>query len=298
MKKPIVILISLLLVGFVVFRVFQNYKTKKDARNRPTAVKVLPVQVITPELRMINEKIRATGNLLPESEITIYSKVSGKVLVNRVHLGDRVRPGDVVAVVNRDEIGYDYKSYEVRSDVKGYVSRVLQNPGAAVGPSIPLMILVEVDTVKAVAAVDEMKIRFVKIGEAAQVLLQAYPGETFPARVTAISPVGNPLNRTVDIEATVPNSQHRLKPGMYAEVELNQSQRKALLLPIGAVTERGGQKYVFLAREGRADMVTVDTGTVVGDRMEIVSGLEGGETVVADGADKLNNKDHIRIIPR
>ena len=298
MKKLFIILISLLLVGFVVFRVFQNYKAKKDAQNRPTTVKVLPVQVITPEPQMINEKIRATGNLLPESEITIYSKVSGKVLVNRVHLGDRVRPGDVVAVVNRDEIGYDYKSYEVRSDVKGLVSRVMQNPGAAVGPSVPLMILVEVDTVKAVAAVDEIKIRFVKIGAAAQVLLQAYPGETFPARVTAISPVGNPLNRTVDIEATVPNPQHRLKPGMYAEVELNESQRQALVLPIGAVTERGGQKYVFLAREGRADMVPVDTGAVVGDRMEIVRGLAGGETVVADGADKLNNKDHIRIIPR
>ncbi len=296
MKKIIAILLALALLGFIAFRAYQNYKARKAAQNRPVEVKVLPVSVTTPATQLISEIIRASGSLQSEAEITIYPKVSGKVVSNRKRLGDPVNAGDVIAIVNRDEVGYDFKTYEVRSDVKGLVARVLQNPGAAVNPSVPLMTLVEVDTVKAVAAVDEMKIRFVAIGQEARVLLQAFPGETFQARVSAISPVCNTLNRTVDIEVTVPNSRHRLKPGMYAEVELTQDQRQALVLPIGAVTERGGQKYVFIPRAGLAVMVEVSTGAVVGDRIEIVSGLRGGETVVADGADKLNDKDHIRIV--
>jgi membrane fusion protein (multidrug efflux system) len=211
-------------------------------------------------------------------------------------MGSSVMPGQVVAVVNRDEVGYDYKPYEVRSDAKGVVSRILLNPGASVNPSSPILNLVDVDTVKVVAAVDEKKIRFIAVGQPAAVKLEAYPGEAFSARVSVISPVASPVNRTIEVELIIPNPSHRLKPGMYAEVEWVQSRRSALVVPLASIVDRGGLKHVFLAGEGGAAIVKVETGAVVGDRIEILSGLTGEERIITTGAGQLNDKDKIKIV--
>jgi hypothetical protein len=93
------------------------------------------------------------------------------------------------------------------------------NPGAMVGPAVPILTLVDIDTVKAMAAVDEKKIRFIRLGQPATVSLEAYPGERFAAKVTNISPLANPVGRTIEVELAIPNPGHRIKPGMYAEAE-------------------------------------------------------------------------------
>ncbi len=160
------------------------------------------------------------------------------------------------------------------------------------------MAIVDVDTVKAVMAVDELKIRFFRVGLSVQLQVAAYPDEAFTARVTAISPVANPLTRAIDVEITVPNPGSRLKPGMYAEMEMVQNRHNGLALPIAAIVDRGGQKFVFLVAAGRARMVPVATGAIDGDEIEIVSGLRGDETVVAAGADRLENGDRLNVQAR
>ena len=219
--RILIVLILIVLAVFIGLRVNQNIRARKKAMSQPVAEKIVPVETAFPRSMEIVEKIHASANIQADSEVTLYSKVNGKIAQNLVKMGSAVQPGQVVAVVNRDEVGYDFKPFEVKSDAKGIVSRVLQNPGAAVNPNVPLMTLVDIDTVKAVAAVDERKIRFIKMDQAARVILEAYPGEVFVARVTNISPVCNPVNRTIDVELSIPNASHRIKPGMYAEVELS-----------------------------------------------------------------------------
>jgi len=296
--RILIILILIVLAVFVGLRVNQNIQAKKKAMNQPVAEKIVPVETAVPRSLEIVEKIHSSANIQADSEISIFSKVNGKVAQNMVKMGSVVQPGQVVAIVNRDEVGYDYKPFEVKSDVKGVVSRLLQNPGAAVNPAVPLMILVDIDTVKAVAAVDEKKIRFIKMGQAAQVTLEAYPGEVFTARVTNISPFANPQNRTIEVELSIPNADHRLKPGMYAEAEWIESRRTSLVVPLVSVVERAGQKYVFLADRGQVRINSVTGGVVVGDSVEIISGLKGGEKVVTIGANQLNDKDKIIVVER
>jgi len=149
-----------------------------------------------------------------------------------------------------------------------------------------------------VAAVDEKKIRFIGIGQAARVTLEAYPGEMFWAKVTNLSPVGNPVSRTIDVELSIPNPTHRIKPGMYVEVEWTISTRPATVVPLAAMVDRGGQKYVFLAAEGRAKMTPVTVGAVAGDVIEVLTGIAGGEKVITAGAGQLNDKDKIKVVER
>lgn len=294
--KILIVLILIVLAVFIGIRVNQNIQAKKKAMSQPAAEKVVPVETTQPARQEITETIHASANVQADSEVTIYSKVNGKIAQNLVKMGSSVQPGQVVAIVNRDEVGYDFKPFEVKSDARGVVSKLMQNPGAAVNPNVPLMTLVDIDSVKAVAAVDEKKIRFIKMDQAARVILEAYPGEVFAARVTNISPVANAVNRTIDVELSIPNAGHRIKPGMYAEVEWIESRRSSLVVPLTSVVERTGQKYVFLADSGLARLTAVTLGAVVGDSVEILSGLKGDERIVTTGAGQLNDKDKIRTI--
>lgn len=298
MKKFIVIFIAVLLIGVVSYRACVNIRAKKEALSRKVPEKIVPVRVVQPQLREIFEKIRASGSLQAQTEVLLVPKVSGKIIRNLVQMGSPVRKGDIVSIINRDEVGYEFKPYEIQSDGKGVVSRILLNPGASVNPATPIMAIVDIDTVKAVMAVDELKIRFVRVGLAVQLKMAAYPDDAFAAKVTAISPVANPQTRAIDIEITVPNPGYRLKPGMYAEMEMVQNRRSGLVLPIAAVVDRGGQKFVFSVAKDRASMVPVLTGAINGDEIEIVSGLQGNETIVASGADRLENGDRLNVQAR
>jgi membrane fusion protein, multidrug efflux system len=295
-KRIVAAVIALGFVGFIGYRASVNYKAKRAAANRPAAEKIVPVRTASLQAQTFVDTIKAAGNVQANSEIALFSKVPGKIVQNNVQMGSVVTPGLTVALVNRDEVGYEFKTYEVKSDVKGVVSRVLQNPGALVGPGTPLMTLVDIDVVKAVAAVDELKIRFVRLGQPVKVRLQAYPGEVFNARVTNISPVANPASRTIEVEVSIPNAAHRVKPGMYAEAEFEQGQRSGRILPIIAVVDRAGRKYVFAVVGDRAVMKEVATGAVAGDMIEISSGLDGTETVVTTGADRLEDNDRVTVI--
>jgi multidrug efflux pump subunit AcrA (membrane-fusion protein) len=296
MKKWIGIIIVILLVGLIGFRTVNAIRVKNASKNRPAIEKIIPVSLIKPEKREITEVIHASGNLYANNEVTLYSKVQGKVQSNHVQMGSSVSPGQTVSLVIRDDIGYEFQPFELKSDVKGFISKILLNPGAAVNPSTPIMTLVDIDTVKAVASVDELKIRFIRIGQGAKVLVQAYPGETFFGKVSSISPVCNPVNRTVDVEIRIPNPSHRLKPGMYAEVEFIQDRRTVWTLPVAAVVEKAGQKTVFLPQDGKAMPIPVTTGSVLEDAVEIVSGLKGTESVVGSGASLLENGSRITVV--
>ena len=296
--RIIIVLILIALAAFVGYRANQNIQAKKREAAKPAPVTIVPVETVAPAHQDIEDKIHSSGNLQADVEMSIFSKVPGKIANNLVKMGSVVSPGQVVSVVNRDEVGYDYKPYEVKSDAKGVVARILLNPGASVNPSSPILNLVDLDTVKVVAAVDEKKIRFIGLGKPAGVTLEAYPGEMFNARVTNMSPVANAVARTIDVELSIPNPAHRLKPGMYAEVEWIESRRTSLVVPLISVVDRGGQKYVFLASDGRAQMAPITIGAVVGDVIEVLSGLKGDERIITTGAGQLNDKDKITIVER
>jgi len=296
--RIIIVLILIALAAFVGYRANQNIQAKKREAAKPAPVTIVPVETVAPAHQDIEDKIHSSGNLQADVEMSIFSKVPGKIANNLVKMGSVVSPGQVVSVVNRDEVGYDYKPYEVKSDAKGVVARILLNPGASVNPSSPILNLVDLDTVKVVAAVDEKKIRFIGLGKPATVTLEAYPGEMFNARVTNMSPVANAVARTIDVELSIPNPAHRLKPGMYAEVEWIESRRTSLVVPLISVVDRGGQKYVFLASDGRAQMAPITIGAVVGDVIEVLSGLKGDERIITTGAGQLNDKDKITIVER
>lgn len=296
MKKTIGIIVGLVVVGFIIYRVFVAIEAKQAVNEQAAESKITPVEVTRPSMSSIVDRILQPGTISAHAEVTLYSKAAGKLERNLVEMNDNVKPAQVVSLIDRDEVGYTYNLYEVKSNAKGTVARVLQNPGAVISPNTPLYLVVDIDSVKAIIQVPESQIRFVRLKHPASVLAQAYPGQQFTGSVSNISPVANPMSRTIDVEISITNPKHMLKPGMFVQADLVLQKRTAMVVPLASVTEREGRKVVFVALDSVAEMKSVTTGTAVGDAVEITDGLRLADLVVMTGTHLLNNRDRIRVV--
>ena len=118
--------------------------------------------------------------------------------------------------------------------------------------------------------------------------VDAFPGQTFTGRVRYMSPALNAESRALIVEAEVANEDGRLKPGLFATARIEQANRaEALLVPAAAVRTIAGTPRVFViggaGTDRRAEERVVATGQVVGDKVEITSGLQAGEVIVSSG---------------
>jgi Cu(I)/Ag(I) efflux system membrane fusion protein len=132
--------------------------------------------------------------------------------------------------------------------------------------------------------VPEAQAGTVRIGQAANATLAAFPGQTFAGRVIAILPTTQAESRTLTVRIELSNRGGRLRPGMFASVALGGDQRQALLVPSEAVIRTGARTLVMLAlSDGRYRPAEVRTGREGGGKTEILQGLSVGEKVVASG---------------
>jgi RND family efflux transporter MFP subunit len=222
-----------------------------------------------------------------------------------------------------EELKINLSNTIISSPVDGFVGKRFLDPGASVSPNVPVASIVDIRQVRMVANLVEKDVKRVSVGTQAAVEVDAFPGETFNGRVSRIAPVFDPSTRTAEMEIEVQNANYRLKPGMYARVQLTVSVRSdAITIPNNAVVMVSGKPGVFVsgpaglgeataptsgqaapaAGGGRAGdasgattakFISVETGIRDGDRVEIVAGLRDGMQVVTTGAGALKDGDRI-----
>jgi membrane fusion protein, copper/silver efflux system len=135
----------------------------------------------------------------------------------------------------------------------------------------------------------------IRVGASARVTLDAYPTAPLTARVVFISPSLQPDTRTAKVRFTVPNPDGRLKPGMYASVELTTSSNAALIVPIDAVLDSGREQLVFVATgDGTFAPRRVQIGARWPDAAEIVSGVKEGDQIATSAAFFLDSESQLR----
>jgi Cu(I)/Ag(I) efflux system membrane fusion protein len=134
-----------------------------------------------------------------------------------------------------------------------------------------------------------------RVGQAATVTLDAYPGESFTGRAIYIYPFVEENTRTVKMRFQFANARGRLKPGMFANVEMRGNGGVGLTVPADAVLDSGKQQIVFIARgEGMFTPREVTIGRRLGDRTEIISGVKEGEQVAVGATFFLDSESQLR----
>lgn len=178
--------------------------------------------------------------------------------------------------------------FELRSPLSGIVVERSVTPGQSVtgDPDHVLFTIADLDILQVVADVYERDLALVREGQAAVVKVEAYPDVDFPAKVTAIGDVVDPASRTIKVRAHVKNEAHKLKPEMFARLQLNVSDTgQFLTVSREAVLEADGKQFVYVVEDGpRYVKREVKTANISPDQVRILEGLTQGERIVTKGA--------------
>ena len=181
------------------------------------------------------------------------------------------------------------------SPASGFVLEKMAVQGMHVTPGQTLYTLADLSSVWVEADIYEQEIARLRAGQRAIVTLDAYPGESFAGRATYIYPFVEEQTRTVKVRFQFPNARGRLKPGMYANVELQGSSDMSLTVPADAVLDSGRQQVVFVARgDGMFTPRTVKVGRRLSDRIEILAGVKEGEQVATGATFFLDSESQLR----
>jgi multidrug efflux pump subunit AcrA (membrane-fusion protein) len=187
----------------------------------------------------------------------------------------------------------------IRAPLGGIISKRYVDRGALVGTSTPILRIVAMDRVKVVVQVVESELARLRSGATADINVDAYGNEVFTGKVTAISPTVDPESRTADVEVQVDNKDHRLKPGMFARVDLTVERReKALLLSKDSLLTESGPPRVFVLDGGKALLRKVTLGLEGEQYVEVVGGLQEGEEVIIAGQYELNDGMAVNVVRR
>lgn len=176
------------------------------------------------------------------------------------------------------------------SPISGILLKKLAEPGEIVGTGTPILVISDINRVKVNAYIPESQLSQIKIGQNAEVNIAAL-NETFTGKVQEVGGVADPTTRAFTIKVEVSNSNQKIRPGMIAEVKLaSGDDKKSLFIPSSAIMRSsGGQSYVFVVDNNKAYQRNISIGGMSADKIEVVSGLESGETLVVGGQQKLTN---------
>jgi multidrug efflux pump subunit AcrA (membrane-fusion protein) len=290
MKRAVFLL--LLLISF------SCQKTEKSMK-----VETFPVTVTRPLKRDLSVKEMVFCTLKGWTEADVYPKVQGKVIKIKVSEWKRVSKGDVIAVVDQDITGVEYRPFNVEAPISGIIGTIYVEEGEQVSPptmsrsmGTPIAKIVSIEKIRAVCETPERILPSIKIGTKA--LLRISSSEkTFEGRVWRMNAVVNPSTRSAQIEALFDNPSYILRPGMYGELTLIIEERKGVLsIPSDIIMKNEKmEEYVWVADNGIAKRRFIERGITDGLYTEIKKGLTEEDEVIVMGKDVLREGAKLNI---
>jgi len=252
----------------------------------------------------IENSVVINGDVLAQNQISIFPTVGGKLVEARVSIGDQVRRGDVVAMVDPSRPGEVYRHSPVISTISGTVIQTPYSIGDTVSAQSALYVLGDLSALRVETFIPERFVSSIKQGLGATILFEAIPGETFLAAVDEVSPVLDPASRTLRIRLRFVDQQgkavidSRIKAGMFATISLvTRTRTNVPVIPRNSVINTYGSWIVFIVDENNtARRHTVELGIENENLYEVLNGVNLGDRVVSAGQNFLSDGDPVRVV--
>lgn len=179
------------------------------------------------------------------------------------------------------------KNATITSPVTGYVVERNYDAGAIPGDK-PVVVVADMRQMKLEAGVSELEAGRMRVGMKATVAVQAKPGQAYEGQLAAIAPEVDERNRHFKVDVRVPNPNRALLSGMYATARIVEATvANAVLVPKEAVMTQRGKRVVQKVQGDTLSTVVVTEGLSDGTRVQILTGLAAGDTVMADARRQL-----------
>ncbi|HSC85505.1 MAG TPA: efflux RND transporter periplasmic adaptor subunit [Pseudomonas sp.] len=188
---------------------------------------------------------------------------------------------------------------QIRAPYDGVLGLRLVSNGDYLNAGDDIVNLEVLDPLKVDFRVPQKAVSQVSVSQVVELSLDAYPGERFTGAIIALNPRLDEVGRSQAIRAQIDNKDHRLKPGQFVKVSVILAERpQALLIPEEAVMPVGQLLYVNLVVDGKVERRQIRIGQRQRGKAEVVEGLQGDETVISAGWQKVNPGREVRSVAR
>jgi len=329
------------------------------------------VAVISAQAANIPDVVEAVGTLRAAETSQLAAQMMGSIVEVRVHEGDRVQRGQVLAVLDEsqpraaldrataadlasqhgitaadsdlalaeatferyqtlyekksvspqefDEVRARYQGAQARRDMAragqtqakaalqqartalsythilapfdGLVTEKKADVGTLASPGMPIFIVEDLRRYRLEATVNETDLRYVRIGQQAPVFIDAVGDRELKGRVVEIVPAADSASRSFLVKIEMP-SDPALRSGLFGRAQFSRGERSSLLIPRTAVVERGQLQGVYVIDQNSvAGLRYITLGKPSGAQVEVLAGLQAGETLISDpGSRELSGK--------
>ena len=187
---------------------------------------------------------------------------------------------------------------QLTAPISGVVTARNYDSGDMYNQGQPVLTIEQTNPVKVMVNISEVYYKQVFKGMPVDIELDAYEGETFYGKVTIVYPTVDQSTHTFPVEVTINNSSQKVRPGMFARATVNFGDKNHVLVPDEALVKQigAGDRYVYVYKGGKVSYNKVELGKHIGDKYEILSGVNPGDDVVIAGQSRLANGKEVEVV--
>ena len=199
--------------------------------------------------------------------------------------------------VNKKALANKLENTVLLSPIDGVISARNYDNGNMYGQT-PILVVEQISPVKMKVNISESRYAQTTKKLDAKVAFDTYGNKEFDAKVNIIYPTINSATHTFPVELTIANNDHKVRPGMFGHVTVNFGTQSHVVVPDQAVIKQpgAGDYYVYVYENGKVNYTKVEIGRRMGDKYELLSGIESGSTVVIAGQAALSNGKEVEVI--
>lgn len=268
----------------------------KTNGNGNGADKILPVEVGAARQTEWLDEVVTYGTIKAPDRVDILPRVAGKLVRLLVKEEQAVKADEVVAIVERDEIGLTFKPVEVKSTVDGRIETLYFKEGAKVNEMAPIMAISKQSELKLVVNLFETDLARIKPGLESIIMMDALPDKEFTGKVTLIKPTIDAMSNKGVVEISLDGNHPEVMFGMFGRARIIIGRRPALTIAPEALRKISGRDAVYVVADNTAKLVYVETGARKPDMVEISKGLNNNDTIITFASDEMKDGSRIKIM--
>lgn len=289
------VLITIIVIVVILIAVFVRISaSRQKAKQREEITTALPVEVLPVSKGRVVSTCEVLGTVVADKTAPVFPETMGRVTKILVKEGTYVAKNANLMAIRNETIGFEYEEGFIKSPISGNVAAINVDVGSMVTPQTLAATIVDYATVKVEFNIAEVNIGCVTKSRKVDIAIDGM-SEDFNARISEVSPVIDPMTRTVAVKAVTSNPKKLLRPGMTARVKILLGEKEdALVVPTDALLD----DHLFVVGDSTAERRDVVVGLTGDKNVEILKGLAEGERVVVIGQQRLAGGEKVNPILR
>jgi RND family efflux transporter MFP subunit len=241
------------------------------------------------QLQNMEVTIEGQRNDDQRNEVLSKEKAIPEVQIEKTKLGLKS------AELQKKQLLKQLKNTNVLVPFSGIITKKMVDLGSVIGPGTPLVEITDISSLKLTISVPERDILKFKNGQAVEVNADVYGNRYFKGQVTYMA-VQADKSHNFKVQVTVPNTNNELMAGMYGTASLTNATRvTALSIPRKALVGSAKNPQVYIVKNGKAKLTTLNAGTSDGEYLEVVSGISTQDQIVIKGQVNIQDNTNVKI---